>query len=314
MKHVFLIVAYKNIHLLKDLIQTLSLYNGHVIVHFDAKTLLNIEKEFEEEINAGKVHFLKNNIKVNWGGTSLIRAVFLMIDYALDKFPDEGYYHLLSEQCFPVKSPGYFADFFKRNKGINFIKVFKLPFPNWKSGGFNRINHYHLNDYFNIKSSNAKRTLWFWSNKFINYLQSITAFKRKYPKKFPTLYGGSIWWSLTYECIKYVNDYYKNNDSFRKRFFYTLLPDEILVQTILMDGPFAEKFRSDDNLRYIDWRRIKVKGVGILNIEDHWEEIQKPNYLFARKLNSSDNTFVEKLKKEIIYSTGAEKIKGNSYS
>jgi hypothetical protein len=301
-KHTFLILAHKNVFLLKQLINTLSLYDGNIIVHFDAKTSINLKKEFAEETHLGKAHFIPNNIKVYWAGMSIVHATFLLIDYALSHFPESTYFHLLSENCFPVKSPNYFNAYFEKHNSTNFIKAFALPYSKWKhNGGLNRINHYYFVDYFNSKQKTMQDFLWKSFNAFSRGVQLFINYKRKYPENFPNLYGGSQWWSLTNETIKYLNDYYKNNKAVIRRFTYTLASDEIFIQTIFMNSPFSNLARSDNNLRYVDWRReLPGPYPRILNVKEHWNFIKQPDYLFARKVNPADPSFIEKIKNKII--------------
>lgn len=311
-KHVFMILAHKNVKLLKDLIHTLSLYNGDVIVHVDAKSLINIHQEFKDEIQEGIVYFIEKNIKVHWGGSSIVWATFLLIDAALQKFPGRDYYHLLSEHCYPVKSPSYFNQFFEQRKGFNFIEVFDLPAQKWKgNGGLDRVKYYYLNDYFNEKAENSKRSLLLLLSRFVGKLQKAVHFKRNYPATFPKLYGGSQWWSLTYDCLKFIHDYYKAHKAFRKRFLYTLIADELFVQTIFMASSFAAGYSMGNySLRYIDFSRKHTKFVGVLDVEYYWEKIQNADYLFARKVNPANDAFIKKLKAEIIYA-GGEKVNCN---
>ena len=112
LKQVFLILAHKNISLLRKLIQLLQLYNGYIFVHYDAKSNVLYKTEFEKEIEEVNVHSIPDNIEVYWGSFSIIKATFKLIEYAVNNFSDPGHFHLLSEQCIPVKSPLYFNNFF----------------------------------------------------------------------------------------------------------------------------------------------------------------------------------------------------------
>ncbi|WP_442939850.1 beta-1,6-N-acetylglucosaminyltransferase [Nostoc sp.] len=74
--------------------------------------------------------------------------------------------------------------------------------------------------------------------------------KRKLPEGF-AIYGGSQFWCLTGECIKWINIFVKQNPKFVKRFNYTYCTDEVFCQTLVLNSPFKDKV-INDNLKYID--------------------------------------------------------------
>ena len=300
-KHIFLILAHKDIVLLKNLIAILRLYNGSILVHYDAKSNINWKELFKEELQDGHLHFIENPKKIFWGSFSIIQATFLLIDQALKVCPDGEYFHLLSEQCYPVKSPAYFDEYFKKNAGTNFIKAFELPDPKWKpNGGLNRVHFYHLNYFFDVRSKSLKNVFMKVFNYSLQKVQALIKFKRKKPVEFSRIYGGSEWWSFTREFLLHANDVYNKNIRIRNFFKYCLIPDELFFQTLFMQSEFSATHK-DYNLRYIDWRKnLPGPCPRLLNLNDHWEMIQHPDILFARKINPADKSFSEKVRTDTI--------------
>jgi hypothetical protein len=68
-----------------------------------------------------------------------------------------------------------------------------------------------------------------------------------------------------------------------------------------MNSPFAKTGWSNKNLRYIDWRKkFNEPCPRILNEKDHWSLINEPDILFARKVDSTDYSFIEKVEQAVI--------------
>ena len=107
--------------------------------------------------------------------------------------------------------------------------------------------------------------------------------KRKFFESIP-LYGGSFHWCLTGECVKWIDDFVKQNTNFVKRFHYTYCADEIFYQTLILNSPFKDKIINDD-LRYRDWGD-DVNALHPRNLEKKdFEKIRESDKLFARKFD-----------------------------
>ncbi len=113
------------------------------------------------------------------------------------------YIILLSGQDYPLKNNDYIAKFLNKNYGKEFIEFEPLPRKKWIEGGLNRINKYHFMD---IRNRYLKYSLKIISN----YLPN-----RKIPNNIK-FFGGSLWWSLTLDCVKYVIDFVSKNHEFVK--------------------------------------------------------------------------------------------------
>ena len=181
------------------------------------------------------------------------------------------YVHLLSGQDFPLKSNVEIDNYFVRNNGLNFIEFFPLPYKNWSgNGGLDRLTYKWLIDETGIERAY-----------FLVEYQKQKNMKRNCPLGIK-FYGGSQWWSLTYECVSFL----ANNCAFGNELydFYknTLCPDEMIFQTILQNSIFQPSL-VNSNLRYIDW----VKGPEyprLLRIDD-LSLLLKSECLFARKFD-----------------------------
>ncbi len=249
----------------------------YIYIHYDTKGTIA-----PEEVTALRamrnVRLVASRYSINWGGYNVLKGViYLMRMAAKEGLAD--YYHLISGQDFPTKSPEEFKVFFEQHKGTEFLDYFSLPYKGWTNGGLDRLTTYHFFDYCNCKVIGKWTPLF---NKLYCW-QSRYHITRKLPlKRYPVLYGGYCWWSLTRECVQYVVDETNRHPYLLRRLRFTFAPDELYVQTILLYSPFRAKIEKD-NLRYIDWNFRNGNYPANLD-ETDYPKINASNKIFARKI------------------------------
>jgi len=278
MKHAFLITAYTDAKQLKDLVASLDSPDSSFYIHLDKKSSKQITEELSNLKKQSNVHFVSDPVNVYWGGYSHLKSFLLLINEAV-KDKNITYLHTLSGQCHPIVSITKIQEFFLANKGKEFMTYNELNLMNWSGGNFNRLHHYHLNDWFNIRLKFWKRI----NSRFLQ-LQRIFWVKRRLSIKFKNYYGGGTWWSLSINAVKYIQQVICNNPDLLKKFKHTHCSEEIFFQTILMNSPFKNKIISDD-LRYVEWNTRDGNCPAILN-EIDLEQIKNSKKLFARKFVS----------------------------
>ncbi len=278
MKHAFLITAYTDAKQLKDLIESLNSTDSFFYIHLDKKSSIQDDEEITSLQKLNNVHFIKNSIPVYWGGYSHLQ-VFLLLMNEASKNKEINYIHTLSGQCYPIVSRNKIQEFFTENKGKEFIMFTDLSSLNWSGGSFNRIQLYHLNDWFNIRAKFWKRI----NSRFLQ-LQLIFGVKRKLSASFKNYYGGGTWWSLSIDAVKYIQGVINDTEGLLKKFKHTHCSEEIFFQTILLNSSFKDKIVSDD-LRYVDWNTRDGNCPAILN-ETDFEQLKNSEKLFARKFAS----------------------------
>ena len=274
MKQGILIVAHKN---LSHLIKIVDWFNNDFLffIHIDKKTLPKIN-EIELLKKKNNVVLVCQKYCVNWGGVNHLKAIIFLIQKALE-YEDVEYFHLISTSDFPIKDYQYFRDFFLKNKGKEFLEYSELPEKNWSgNGGLDRLLYFRFYDIFNAK------------NKFNNLILELTYIIQKkihlirqIDKKFPKLYGGSSWWTLSRECLKYVMNFLKTNPHFLMRFRFSFCAEEIFFQTIILNSNFKEKI-INNNLRFIEWENRNGNCPANLD-ESDYNKILNCEKLFARK-------------------------------
>ncbi|HEY5706879.1 MAG TPA: beta-1,6-N-acetylglucosaminyltransferase [Terrimicrobiaceae bacterium] len=296
MKHAFLIIAYKHVSLLTQLIEQLDHPDSSFFIHIDKKSPLIEDPSAQALKSRSNVYFAKERIDMHWAGFSHVRATLQLLESALSG-TDATYCHLLSGQCFPIRSMVTFLQFFEENNGRNFMDYFSIPDPRWgESGGRDRLTYYHLHDVLNSKG----RYFDLLDRKFTS-VQKLLNIKRRYPKSFPSLYGGGTWWSLHRDFLEYFLSYIEENPVFYKRFQHSFCPDEFLFQTVLMDSPFKDT-AVNNNLRFIDW---SGKGSSPPDLDETYlEQLMTGEHLFARKFDPlRSERLIQRIKAEMLESS-----------
>ena len=280
MKQAILLIAYKEMRQIKEMIDFFN-EDYSFYIHVDKKSSIS-KKEIDDLLENKRVVFIGRKYRVNWGGTNYLKTILFLVNEAL-KSTEPEYFHLISGQDFPIKSCFEIKKFLEENRGKEFLEVSELHQDNeWNTfawsegGGVDRLLYYYLYDVFNVKlryrhTLVLKLVQWQWR----------LGLRRKLPEKFPTLYGGSAFWTLSRQCLQHTSDYVTNNPFYLKRFAFTYVPDEIFFQTIILNSPFKKNV-VNDNLRFIVWENRNGNNPANLDERD-FENIIQSNKLFARK-------------------------------
>ena len=145
MKHAFLIGAYKNPLYLESLINSLDSEKSNIYVHVNAESWIQFKYLATKYQAKSNVHFL-HDIKVLWGGSSLLQSIILLIRSALQE-KDNQVFHLITGQDILIKPLSELFAFFDGNPN-NYLS-WLLPnddIYSFENGGLGRYNYYLLFD------------------------------------------------------------------------------------------------------------------------------------------------------------------------
>jgi hypothetical protein len=270
LKQGILITAYKNVHHLEKVIAYFD-ENFYFFIHIDRKS--HVDPKIIDRLQRHQRVFISRKYKVNWGGFNHLRSILLLIEAALSN--NVKYLHLISGHDFPIKKCATIRNFPKANYPFEFIEYFPLPTNVWKNGGLDRILYYNFYDLFDAKSRLVRLI------RLAYNVQRRLNFQREYSKDFPTLYGGTTWWSLSSDCLTYVLAYIKKNPLFLKRFKYTFCSEELFFQTVIMNSPFKKNVVNDSK-RFIVWERKHGNCPANLDLSD-LDALSQSDKIFARR-------------------------------
>ncbi|MDJ0799828.1 MAG: beta-1,6-N-acetylglucosaminyltransferase [Calothrix sp. MO_167.B12] len=271
----YIILAHKYPRQLIRLVNRLNTEKTYFLIHIDKKTNNDIYQEIVQGLSKYQnVSFLDRH-KCYWGGFGHVLASIEGIKEIFNSNISCDYIHLLTGQCYPIKSNQQIKDFLEKINHRSLVSFFSLPSDVWikggeKRGGMDRIEYFYLNLF----------------NKHFQASLFKHKFKRKFPKGFKP-FGGSAYWCLSRELAKYINSFIIQHSDFVDFFKNVLTPDEIFFQTIIMNSPFKEQIISN-YMTYTLWLDSSDHPE-ILDVS-HFDKLSQSSCLYARKFDANKDS------------------------
>lgn len=272
-RHAYLIICHNNFNHLFKLIKALDDGRNDIYIHVDKKTKYCPFEHISKSAQKARLFLVKRH-SVNWGGDSQIWVEMLLLKEATKTFHD--YYHLISGMDFPIKSQNFIHDFFKSNKGKEYIQF--DPDVVRKSEFCDRVRYYYF--FQNLIGHNKGKipALCYNLQELSLSIQKKTHIDRT--KRLPfKIYKGTNWFSITHNLALFL---IQNQKAIKHLCRFSLCADELFLQTFSMISPFRNNI-VDDSLRYIDWER----GKPYTFTEADYNELVNANKLFARKFDEN---------------------------
>ena len=232
---------------------------------------------FKQLVQKSKLEFTLRRLSVTWGHSSQVMTELLLLQTAMageDPAQPYAYYHLISGVDLPIKSNDEIHAFFDQNEGKEFVHFSK----NESDPGFaTRIQYYHL---FRKKRNGFTKVL----AQIAFRLQVLLRIDRLKGQGL-TVQKGTNWFSITGDFAKYIVG---QTERVEQLFVYSYCGDEVFVQTMLANSPFAANLYmpncNNDQMacaRLIDWERGNPY---VFRMADYDEIMQSPA-MFARKFS-----------------------------
>lgn len=273
MRHAILMIAYHNFDYVVEQIKKYD-DDFSIFIHWDKRSALTNEQKNLLRLYK-TVKYVGEEYAVNWGSYGIVRATLLLCKKAL-QYNDCEYFHLISDADALVTDLNIFKDFYAQNKGRNFLQSSRLSISSKEA---DKIKYIHRLEKYNIRINASERE---------KYNKELSLQKKEAPKKeLPNcdLYWGSAWWSLTYDCVKYI---ISKSDFIEKYYSDTLFPDEMFAQTVVMNSIFSTTV-DNNNKRYISWGFRNGNNPAVLDRSD-LPNILNNSYHFARKISPQIST------------------------
>jgi hypothetical protein len=213
----------------------------------------------------------------------------------------ERYTHLvfLSGSCYPIKSAEYIHKKLTENPHREFIKF--IDMRQSPEHYMKQVTRKWFKEPF-IRSKNQPLQ---FADKAVRKTLNLLAFRNQWEDKIIP-YFGSQWCALTVDCCSYIVEYQLRNPWYREMNRFTFSPDEHYIHTIVGNSPFCEKsdgiqsFQGRGTWRLANLHIIDSSLSKWFTVND-WEEIQKSDKLFVRKVRSLDGSqLVERINREIL--------------
>ena len=278
MKHAYLILAHDEFGLLQTLIGCLDDGRNDIYVHIDRKVKAMPELKAEK---AG-LQVLEKRIDLRWGDVSMVEAEYALFEAAAARGPYR-YYHLLSGVDLPLKSQDYIHRFFEEHDGKEFVGY---TLTEMTPEIARRMQRWHLFPRHFSRRRNAYSVVRALGLRF----QETLGIRRNRDIDFKK---GSQWVSITDGLVRWLLE---KKPWTMKTFSHTFVPDECFVQTLAWMSPLRNNLydtREDGTgcMRAIGWQGSTLVDWSAADLE----ELAASPALFARKFNSSDPAFIQKI-------------------
>jgi len=257
-KLAYLIIAHHQPNHLARLIQTLDDENSFFFIHIDEKvSMAPFQAAVGQHTN---LVFLPNRVRIQWAKFSIVQALLNLIQTAVASGHAFTYYTVLSGSDYPIKHK---QEIYTRLQASDrqFLRIDR------KLSNEPKYSHRHV-----IKDLPQGQYFGNW-----------------------TPYHGSMYWSLTADCIRFILDFINNNPGYVALHHHIFAPDEVFFHTLVKHSPFASAITHDfsdgnypDHLQhgnhFIDWSGRR-KRLRLTLDEQDLGDLSASSMLFARKFN-----------------------------
>lgn len=265
-------MAHGNWQILHTLLELLDDPRNDVFLHVDKRA------EPPSEIVQYRPEWSTFNIippkEVFWADFSQVQVTLDLLRQAtVQGF--HAYYHLLSGVDLPIKTMDHIHEYFAEQT-TQFVGI--VPHEVWYS--VRRVKYYHP---FTKCQRYRGSTLLKGGDRLLEYLQRGLGVNRLKPHADLAIYDGWQWFSITHAAAEFT----LSQAPFIERLFTrTIAPDELFMQTIIMNSQYREKLHDPTNLslgsmRHIDW----VRGRPYTFRKEDLGELSSSPCMFARKFD-----------------------------
>lgn len=278
----YVILAHRLPNQLLRLIDRLDSSRSRFLIHISRNAEPGVYELLRGEL-AGRSNcmFLPRQI-VYWGRFGLTDAIFDAIDVlAQDGDAKLDYMTVVSGQDYPVAGLAHIDQVLERHRGFSLLEVGEVPNETWGEGGLDRFAVRHLR----VAGREVRFPPFLKRSDWMGELARRVGKRRDMPFGF-TPYGGSSWFSFTFEAVEYLHQF--RHSAIGKpfiSFFRTVIhPEEMLFHTVLMNSELASRIFRDE-YRYVDWS-VDERHPALLQLNDY-DAIVGSGAMFARKFDET---------------------------
>lgn len=268
-KIAYLIIAYMDPKQLARLAKRLT-NTADVYIHINANEEIGPFSKYLNRLHEkGKVTLLKKRYHVQWGGYSILKATFALLEEALGHYRYDRFV-LLTGLDYPIKSDVVIQNFFDKHRQTEYIhaSLVKGAFKSYVCRDHEKINEILIKlEKAGILINRRGKT-----DKII------------YKNKEYAVYGCAPKWALTGEAAIYLLHFWKLNKGFNRQFCFMHAPDDFYVATVLFHSRFRKDIEAEKDIFKIIW--TQNKGAKILT-ENDYAELSECDQLYAKKFQSN---------------------------
>lgn len=285
-KHAYLIMAHSNYNQLLKLLMCLDDVRNDIYLHLDIKfRLLDSQIQGIKDTVKKSTICLVERCSIAWGGVSQIQCEANLINIVANSSELYSYIHFISGLDLPIKNQDDIHNYFAAHQGEEFIEFMN---NDWVTLSTRRLKYFYpLQECAGGLKSKSRKKLVYDIQRGLVKMQQLAGINRI--KNFEQLVmGGSNWFSITFECAKYVASQIPYVlDIFKA----TRCADELFVQTIVGNSKYYENRHiptvldgNHENLRLIEWISGSHPKTFSINDIDH---LLTSDLMFARKFDDN---------------------------
>jgi hypothetical protein len=275
MRIAYFIIAHKNPQQLASLVNALKYQHTDIYIHIDKKSDIH---PFKEALKHTEVFFIKKRVNIHWGAYSQIKATLICLEQILEEKKEYQHIIYLTGQDYPIKPNRYIHTYLQDNKGKEFIN-YSIVSDTLATSYGERLKGYYFQDVRPIF--------------FQKVLRKLFSFLPKRTFDYLPIFAGSCYFIITEACAQYIVEFSKKEKQVMRHLAYSLCPDELFIQIIVLNSPF-KNLVINDNKRYIEWDSGSSHPRNLM-LQD-FEKLQQTNMLFARKFDTgTDAAIIEKI-------------------
>jgi Core-2/I-Branching enzyme len=275
-KVAYLIRAHHAPRLLERLVRRLASPEAGVFVHVSRTAEHSVYEEMVSRVrDVDSVHWLPRKT-CRYGGFSLVEATLAGLDAIAEHGQLPGHTLLLSGQDYPLRPRAEIETFLEGAGERSFLHHGAIPSSGWRPerGGLDRLQFFY-----------------FERVRYRTRLLRLPFVTRAFPEGLRP-YGGSAFWALAAPAVDYVRRFVRENPRVMRFFRYTLIPDELFFQTVLLNSPLRDTIVNEE-LHFVDWSGGSVHPATLG--EADVERMLASGKLFARKFDPRATGVLDRL-------------------
>jgi hypothetical protein len=232
----YLIRAHQRPDQLVRLVDRLSTPAASFHIHVSARTSHDLYEAMRRGL-AGRddVHWV-DRIPAYYSGFSLVRSVLAGLEEIARAGPLPQHVVLLSGQDYPLRPAREIEALLAGRAGESLVEHFRIPSERWadENGGLDRIRYLH-----------------FERVHYRTRILRVPFLRRSFPAGLEP-YGGSAWCALSDEAVRTLLAFEDGNPQAYSFFTRVKTPDEIFLQTVLLNSPARERV-ANEPIHYVEW-------------------------------------------------------------
>jgi hypothetical protein len=285
------VLAHREPDQLATLVATLRHPQLRSYVHLDVNADERRFRDAVGRVDTDAVTWLPRR-RSRWGGIEVVDASLDGLDQALRD--GCSYVMLISGQDLPLRPAADLVSFADSVRDVSYIESWPIPTERWCYGGRDRTDFYTytiLGKRETCIPSGEDMSTFSVKGRLLNSalrVRTLAMPERRTPS-YVRPFGGSQWWNLSVDAGRHLLDFCARHPDFREYHVHTLAPDEVLIQSAVLGGDYADAERViNDDLRFTKWTSGAYHP-HTLTLAD-LPEISSAgaNDLFARKISMSE--------------------------